>query len=231
MRCRVCGREGFDICPECQFREQNLQCWRCRIYIPRAEMQQWRGQWICPNCRMDLEQEEATAVPKEGRKGPEEEVVSGESYEKKGRCDRCGRETLILYRFNNRNLCWYCLEKEEDYTGAGPAGGAIPIQVIREKKSRKGWFRRIKEFFLGKEGREAEKEVSAAKIVPVKRGGREGEAAPAKKEERVEKAGERPEKRDSGPVIRKEKGEPSEEGKKAGKEEKKKPGWEQWKKD
>lgn len=209
MRCRVCGREGFDICPECQFRELNLQCWRCRMYIPGAEMQQWRGQWICPNCRMELEHEEAAEMPKKGEKKPEgEEAMSGEVREKKGRCERCGRETLILYKFNNRDLCWYCLEKEEDYAGGGPTGGAIPIQVTHEKK-RKGWFTRIREFLLGKEAGEG---APVAKIVPIKKKSKGEEAAPVKGE----------------------KGTPPEEGKKEKKpekEEKKKPDWGQWKKD
>ncbi|MEW5996069.1 MAG: hypothetical protein AB1657_00540 [Candidatus Micrarchaeota archaeon] len=231
MLCRVCGREGFDICPECQFREQNMQCWRCRMYIPKAEMQQWRGQWICPNCRMETEHEEAEVGEKKKR---EEEGAEAETHEKKGRCDRCGRETLILYKFNNRNLCWYCLEKEEDYTGAGPSGGAIPVQVTRERKKRKGWLRRIREFFLGKAaGEEAGEEVSVVRIITIKKKGgiapakgKEAGAAPAGKEEKDEKkAG-----REAAPVVRKEKGGPQEEEKQE-KGEKKKPEWGQWKAD
>jgi len=215
MRCRICGREGFDICPECQFKEQNQQCWRCRMYIPKAEMQQWRGQWICPNCRMDLEREESETGAERKR---EEDAAQAETREKKGRCDRCGRETLILYRFNNRNLCWYCLEKEDTYGGAGGTGGAIPIQLTRERKGGKGLLKMIKEFLFGKgPGGEGEPEIAVARAIPIRKIGGEGEIAPVKKEG----AETREEKRE----------EPEKEEKKTGKEEKKKPEWGQWKED
>lgn len=215
MRCRVCGREGFDICPECQFREQNQQCWRCRMYIPKAEMQQWRGQWICPNCRMDLEREEGEAAG--GRKGKEDEGGAAELHEKKGKCDRCGRETLILYKFNGKNLCWYCLEKEDTYSGAGGTGGAIPIQLMREKGKKKGILERIKEYFFGKEPEAVE--ITSAKVVPVRKREKEGEAVPAKREEGAGTAPGAEERKGMGPAMEK-------EGK-----EKKKPEWGEWKKD
>ncbi len=239
MPCRVCGREGYaDICSECMFREQNQQCWRCRIYIPMAEMQQWRGQWICPNCRMDLEREEGGAP---GGRGKPEEEAAAELHEKKGRCDRCGRETIILYKFNGRNLCWYCLEKEDTYAGAGGAGGAIPLRLMRERKKKKGLLRRIREFFFGR-GPEDEGavEITSAKVVPIRKRGREGEIVPVKRAgepEIVPKKGEEPEKRGEkergkeerrgkGPLVEKERGEPPTEGK-----EKKKPEWGGYKRD
>jgi len=236
MPCRVCGREGYaDICSECMFREQNQQCWRCRIYIPMAEMQQWRGQWICPNCRMDLERdEEETRKEKKGIKVEEE--AAAELYEKKGKCDRCGRDTIILYRFNGRNLCWYCLEKEDTYAGAGGAGGAIPIQLVRGKKKRKGILKRIKEYFFGKGAEEeAEIEISVARVVPIRKKGKESDIVPVKKGKEAEivpKKSEEPkkeEKREKGPLVEKEKGEPPEEKKDEKKE--KKPEWGNWKKD
>ena len=238
MPCRVCGREGYaDICSECMFRELNQQCWRCRMYIPKAEMQQWRGQWICPNCRMDLEREEEE-VSKE-KKG--EEGAQPEAYEKKGQCDRCGRETIILYRFNGRNLCWYCLEKEDTYGGAGGMGGAIPLQLTRESKKRKGLLKRIKEFLLGKEPEEeAEVEIVVAKVIPVRKKGKGDEIVPVKKTDKAEivpkkepeRGEEKHEKKDKGPVIEKAKGEPpKEEKKKPEKDEKKKHEWGEWKRD
>ncbi|NYZ60729.1 hypothetical protein H0O01_03455 [Candidatus Micrarchaeota archaeon] len=251
MPCRSCGREGYsDICSECMFREQNQQCWRCRMYIPNAEMQQWRGQWICPNCRMDLEREEGG--PGREKKKKEEEGGQADMYEKPGRCDQCGRETIILYRFNHRNLCWYCLEKEDTYAGAGGTGGAIPVQLSRQVRKKKGVLGRIKEYFFGKGAEEeAEVEISVARVIPIRRKGREGEVVPVKKGENAEivprkseqakeehkeghqekKEEKKEEKRERGPLVEKEKGEPPKEEKKDGKEGKKKPEWGTWKKD
>lgn len=50
MACRVCGKEGADICTECRFTEENRQCWKCRIFIPKHGLQHWRGFWYCPHC-------------------------------------------------------------------------------------------------------------------------------------------------------------------------------------
>ena len=221
------------------------------MYIPKAEMQQWRGQWICPNCRMNLEREEEGAGTEKKRK--EEEGSQADMYEKPGRCDRCGRETIILYRFNGRNLCWYCLEKEDTYAGAGGAGGAIPIQLTRRVKKRKGILRTIREYFFGKGAEEeAEVEISVARIIPIRKRGREGEIVPVRKAENAEivpKKSEEPEaeghgkghhekkeekkeeKREKGPVIEKGKGEPPKDEGGERKDEKKKHDWGTWKKD
>jgi len=249
MPCRSCGREGYsDICSECMFREQNQQCWRCRMYIPNAEMQQWRGQWICPNCRMDLEREEGGP---EGEKKKREDGGQADMYEKPGKCDRCGRDTIILYRFNHRNLCWYCLEKEDTYAGAGGAGGAIPIQLSRKARKKKGILGRIRDYLFGKGAEEDEVEISVAHVVPIRKKGGEGGAVPVKKGENAgmvpkkseqadaenkeghhEKKEEKREgKREKGPLLEKEKGEPPREDKKDGKEVRKKPEWGAWKKD
>jgi hypothetical protein len=233
------------------FKEQNQQCWRCRMYIPKAEMQQWRGQWICPNCRMDAEREDERAGGEKKKK--EEEGGQADMYERPGRCDQCSRETIILYRFNGRNLCWYCLEKEDTYAGAGGAGSAIPIQLSRQVRKKKGILGRIKEYLFGKGAEEeAEIEISVARVVPIRKKGGEGEIVPVRKGENAgivpKKSGEQPkeghteghhekkdekkeEKREKGPLMEKEKGEPPKEEKKAGTEEKKKPAWETWKKD
>ncbi|MDD2655713.1 MAG: hypothetical protein PHQ80_03535 [Candidatus ainarchaeum sp.] len=238
MHCRVCGREGYDICPECSFREQNQQCWRCRMYIPKSEMQQWRGQWICPNCRMDAEREEEHTAEKK----KEEEGAGPGMYEKPGRCERCGRETKILYRFNNRNLCWYCLDDENttDYSGAGPSGGAIRVQLRAERSKRRGIVHRLMRVLTGgKEEEEKETVVSTAEVVPIKKRGREGVPAktavpskvPEKKAEHVPARKEGRGEKENAPVIRKEAPEKEGKGKKEKEQEEKKPDWSQWKRD
>lgn len=237
MLCRVCGREGYDICPDCQFREQNTQCWRCRMYIPKSEMQQWRGQWICPNCRMDAEREEERAPEKKR----EEEGAEAEMYEKPGRCERCGRETKILYSFNNRNLCWYCLEEEDttDYSGAGPAGGAIRVQLRGERSRRRGLVHRLIGMLTGKKDEEKETVISTAEVVPIRKKGKgsipEKVAVPSKVPEKKEphvlprKEEKKEQKNENAPVISKEA--PEKEADAEKEKEKKRPDWSQWKRD
>ena len=142
LRCRVCGRSGFDICPDCQFKEMNQQCWRCRMYIPKAEMQQWKGQWICPNCMMEMREEEERSHGREAR-------------ERLGQCERCGRRTATLYRWKGRLLCQVCLDKDEHYAGKGPSAGGIRMRPI-EKKPGKSLIQRLAEFIFGKKEEETE---------------------------------------------------------------------------
>jgi len=163
LRCRVCGRPGFDICPDCQFKEMNQQCWRCRMYIPLAEMQQWRGQWICPNCRMELREEEERSHTKE-------------TGERLGQCERCGRRAGILYRWKGRLLCEICLDKDEDYAGGRPSAGGIRIRPL-QKKRHKGLLRRIFEFIFGRNEKE---ETEIVEVAPRKKAGKKG-APPEKK--------------------------------------------------
>lgn len=200
------------------------------MYIPTSEMQQWKGQWICPNCRMDTEREDELRF--EGKKRKEEGAGS-ETYEKPGRCQRCGRETKILYQFNGRKLCWYCLEDEDstDYSGAGPSGGAIRVQVRQEKSRRKGLINRlIRMISGGGDGEEKVTVISNARIIPIRKGGKgSGEkAAPEKQAVPPKAAGGKAPRPDSGPVVEKEGPGEGGEGKK---DEKKKTDWSLWKRD
>jgi hypothetical protein len=207
------------------------------MYIPKNEMQQWRGQWICPNCRMDAEREEERAPERK----KEEEGAEAEMYEKPGRCERCGRETKILYRFNNRNLCWYCLEEEDttDYSGAGPAGGAIRVQLRGERSRRRGIIHKLIRMLTGEKEEEKETVISTAEVVPIKKKGKEGvpakTAVPSKVPEKKEghalpiKQEKKEQKKENAPVVRKEAPEKKEKEKKG--EEEKRPDWSQWKRD
>lgn len=65
MGCIKCGSEehceygsdGHMYCESCRFYGMNQQCWRCRIYVPFAEMQQYRGFWMCQYCLIDAREE------------------------------------------------------------------------------------------------------------------------------------------------------------------------------
>ena len=137
LHCRVCGRPGFDICPDCQFKEMNRQCWRCGMYIPAAEMQQYKGQWICPNCLMDMRAED------------EKMLHEPKVREKLGECERCGRRTGILYRYRGRLLCEVCLKRDEDYMARGPSGGKVVVRPLKKEKKR-GLLQKLVDFILGR---------------------------------------------------------------------------------
>ena len=127
--CSRCGRkaeteygvDGQPYCSSCIFYGLNKQCWKCRMYLPASELQQYRGQWICPNCLMDLRDEE---------KGKEDNM--SRSYRYSERCQRCGRESDRFYMWNGRRLCIYCLDEEQakwGTAGGGPMGGGSRVLV------------------------------------------------------------------------------------------------------
>jgi hypothetical protein len=188
LHCRVCGREGFDICPECSFRELNQQCWRCRMYLPSAEMQQFQGQWICPNCRMDMQEAQRRQEKGHGGSGssgggPGDDSASSEMGERLGECERCKRPTDVFYIVNGRKLCKFCFEQGKEYMARGPGTSPMRIQIMRKTHEKKSLFRKIIEFFLGK-SEEPEYEIVEAEIV-----------VPKKKEEEKPKR-EEPKKHD-----------------------------------
>lgn len=156
LHCRICGREGYDICPECSFKELNQQCWRCRMYLPKSEMQQYNGQWICPNCRNDMREEEKRHERKEG--GPSGSPTGGSSKgsaeaemgEKLGECERCGRPTDVFYIVGGKKLCKFCFGQGREYLARGPGGAAPRVQLMRKKAVKKSWLRKLIESIFGK---------------------------------------------------------------------------------
>lgn len=105
------------------------------MYVPASEVQQYRGQWVCPICIQEMRAKSARSEYK-APKYPMRPLAYPET------CERCGRDSGILYIWNNRRLCRSCLEEEQKtwgVVGGGPsgAGQAIPVQPLRvaEKES------------------------------------------------------------------------------------------------
>ncbi len=135
-RCMRCGRkghveygvDGLTYCNSCLFYGMNKQCWRCRMYLPAVELQQYKGQWICPNCLSDMVQEDNRMTQK-----TESYPIPPHIYAE--RCERCGRETSLYYIYNGRRLCKNCLEEEQakwGLVGGGPS--AAPFRVTYQEK-------------------------------------------------------------------------------------------------
>lgn len=136
-RCSRCGRQGHveygidgkSYCSSCIFYGMTKQCWRCRMYLPAAELQQYKGQWVCPYCIMELRDEDRRMQkpPETYKKKP----LSTTPLIYRETCERCGRAAEFFYIWNGRKLCKSCLEEEQAKWGmAGGGPSAAPTRVV-----------------------------------------------------------------------------------------------------
>ncbi len=139
-RCVRCGREtdveygsdGLAYCTSCIFYGMNKQCYRCRMYLPVSELQQYQGQWMCPYCLNDVRDEarrtEERVSRESGAKGSGAEGQG--SYASSERCDRCGRELTTVYYLGGRRLCRDCYEElRRDWKGVGGEPSIPPYRM------------------------------------------------------------------------------------------------------
>ncbi len=143
--CSRCGRvteleygpDGLGYCTSCAFYGMNKQCWRCRMYLPAAELQQYRGQLTCPYCIQDLRYADT-------RTEFTEEKHKLEVIQYPEQCERCGRDLEgRVYIWNGRKLCKKCMEDEQDskwgLVGGGPMHApqrmSLRPEAERKKKS------------------------------------------------------------------------------------------------
>lgn len=103
------------------FYEQNAQCWRCRMYVPRVEMKYHAGMLYCPICYQDVAEAggRCQLCGKQLESG--EHQVCRECREKKEhredarRCPKCGTRL-------EEGICPKCSRGEPGEGGAGPDG-------------------------------------------------------------------------------------------------------------
>ncbi len=141
--CSRCGRngemeygaDGLMYCSSCSFYGLNKQCWKCRMYLPAAELQQYRGQWMCPYCVQDSRDQDRKAqeyVPKK----PHVDIIS---YPEQ--CERCGRDLEgLVYIWNGKKLCKSCVNDEQEkwgLVGGGPMAAPYRISLGPEKRRKK----------------------------------------------------------------------------------------------
>jgi len=136
--CSRCGRtteveygsDGQAYCSACAFYGMNKQCSRCRMYLPAAELQQYRGQLACPYCVQDMRSEETKKAPAAERPRMEALILSEQ-------CERCGRDLESrVYVWNGRKLCHSCLGDEQKKWGLAGGGPMGPPQRIRIEAAR-----------------------------------------------------------------------------------------------
>ncbi len=104
------------------------------MYLPASELQQYKGQWVCPYCLQDMRDEDRRASEYRGGREPARVIAHSET------CERCGRELKSrVYIWNNRRLCRKCLGDEQEkwgIVGGGPMGPAHKISVKVMQKGR-----------------------------------------------------------------------------------------------
>ncbi|MFA5077621.1 MAG: hypothetical protein WC488_04300 [Candidatus Micrarchaeia archaeon] len=143
MNCLRCGREcEGQYCDTCRFYETNDQCWRCRMYLPKVELQQWRGQTYCPYCIMDIRDEEKRAEETRGERArehrgqepgergeyrgdegmrpggepqgghPSEPGPFGAGQKEDYLCDKCKGDLDIVYVVTDHKFCEVCFNQQ-----------------------------------------------------------------------------------------------------------------------
>ena len=129
------GTDGMSYCSSCIFYGLNKQCVRCRMYLPAAELQQYRGQWTCPYCIQDMRDEDRRATEYHPEKPRLEAIQLPEQ------CERCGRDLEgMVYIWNGKKLCRRCVDDEQakwGLVGGGPMGSPTRITLEKEGRRRK----------------------------------------------------------------------------------------------
>jgi len=161
------GADGQSYCGSCIFYGLNKPCFKCRMYLPISELQQFKGQWVCPYCLMDSREEERRA-----ERGAEESYLKGIAVAE--RCERCGRAMPVVYYFGGKRLCDSCMEEaQKQWRDVGGERPPLPMQRITEKKAKEAgltaFFGALFSELLGRIGIKARKQKKEeAEIVAIK---------------------------------------------------------------
>lgn len=120
--CSRCGMETASgpYCDNCSFYMLNDQCWRCRMYLPKVELQQWKGQTYCPYCIQDLRHAEKDAQQRrdEGAAKAPEGIPPDSTPPGQGQvnpdylCDKCRDEMDIAYVVADHKFCEMCFQQQ-----------------------------------------------------------------------------------------------------------------------
>jgi hypothetical protein len=190
------------------------------MYVPASELQQYKGQWMCPYCLMDSRDEDRRA-----QGGGEDSYLK--SHYRGESCERCGRTLSIVYYYGGRRLCETCVESAKNEWG--DVGGERPPMSMYRISSKRAGESKMLAFFVAlfseilrrlgirvpkKKKKEAEivaikpkRKVFVPFAKPMKEGAIKDKEQPKKKKEKKEKKESKSEisKTDSKAVKEKEK--------------------------
>lgn len=95
------------------------------MYLPRVELQQWRGQTYCPYCIMDIREEEKQREESQGEAArrahgegggpptPPDETPFGTGQKNPDyECDRCRGDLDIVYVVADHKFCELCFNQQ-----------------------------------------------------------------------------------------------------------------------
>lgn len=148
---------GFAIAQ--QRDETKSQCWRCRMYFPKYESQQWRGYTYCQRCILDIQNEERNAEDRmqdKARKAGEaiHRPLRGDKFPPSGTaqlaeeyaCESCGKDLEMVYILANHKYCDACFTQQ--VRAWKEQGIELPQYIKFKLKERKGLFARFFDFLL-----------------------------------------------------------------------------------
>jgi hypothetical protein len=132
------------------------------MYLPASELQQYKGQWVCPICIQDMRDADRRAS--EYRPGNEPMRILSYSEQ----CERCGRDLETVYIWNGRRLCKPCMGEEQEkwgLVGGGPSGASqkVSLQPLRIAKKR-SLLQHLIDEFLGLLGLKKKKAVEVVAV-------------------------------------------------------------------
>ncbi len=141
------------------------------MYLPAAELQQYKGFWLCPYCIMEMRDEDLRIE----KYKPVKYTISPLAYGE--RCERCGKETDSIYIWNERRLCRSCLAEEQSkwgLVGGRPFGAPTKVTYGGEKESILSRFisRILESVGLRKRASKSEIVVAPRQKIVVKKKGR-----------------------------------------------------------
>jgi|GEM_PF-2963736 len=140
------------------------------MYVPASELQQHKGQWMCPICISNARADDARMKEAKSPTYKKNDYpMQVHSYEET--CERCGRTLVTVYFLNGKKLCEDCLHGEQDkweiVSGDRPpmTPNVVPVEAQRKSALRK-FFERLFSELLGLFGvkwrpKEPESEVVA----------------------------------------------------------------------
>lgn len=103
------------------------------MYLPSTELQLYRGQWTCPYCIMDVQDEERRIEARSHQAAHESTDRHLDSDQEAERCDKCRRKLSFVYLFNGKKLCENCVDKEKDEWKEQGGGGTPAVMRLRVK--------------------------------------------------------------------------------------------------